>query len=110
MMNTESIKKLLMTRIFNVNGKEVLIPIYAGEKYLVSPPNPRKLKHRGRICEVIGWDKDRPKYPGFVVRFQDNNRQGKVETDDLVPVDITESLLIEISKTKTSHTASYRCV
>lgn len=51
-----------------------------GKRYLVSPMNPKKMKHRGRTCVIEsleGRDAE--------VRFDDNHRLGRVDITDLVP-------------------------
>jgi hypothetical protein len=53
-----------------------------GRRYVVRPQNPRKLKHRDRECVLLGLDG-----PHAKVKFLDNNRFGKPDASDLVPLD-----------------------
>ncbi|QDV67679.1 hypothetical protein Poly24_13810 [Rosistilla carotiformis] len=62
------------------------VTLTIGETYRVEPLNPQKKKHRGRVCAILEFDDDF--MPGFAsVRFHDNNRVGKVDLSDLVPID-----------------------
>lgn len=66
--------------------KRAAVTITIGSNYRVEPMNPQKKKHRDRVCTIIEFDDDlMPKNAS--VRFQDNNRIGKVCLSDLVPVD-----------------------
>ncbi len=56
--------------------------IELGRTYQVAPLNPRKKKHRGRVCKVRAFDEDfMPRFA--VVQFMDNGRIGKVDLEDL---------------------------
>jgi hypothetical protein len=67
------------------NGEHVrpAVHIKIGGTYLIDPPNPQKLKHRGRTCTILEFIYDE-KLGDFIgpraarVRFLDNNRQGVV--------------------------------
>lgn len=62
-----------------------------GAEYEVQPLNPRKKKHRGRRCVILGFARDDIGYPGkAVVRFLDNNRRGRVDVADLKAEGLTE--------------------
>ena len=62
------------------------LTITIGSTYRVEPINPQKKKHRDRVCTILELDDDfMPQNAS--VRFQDNNRVGKVCLSDLVPVD-----------------------
>ena len=64
-------------------GGLILIP---GSEYVIKPKNPRKLKHRNRICVFIkASDKHMPSTAE--VRFKDTNRIGKIDLCDLVSLD-----------------------
>ena len=67
-------------------GRRVLIE--EGARYQVVPWNKRKMKHRGRFCQVVraGWHWDDPSGPPdyLVVRFEDNGRLGHVSPRDLI--------------------------
>jgi hypothetical protein len=69
------------------NGKErAAIAYTTGNTYRVDPTNPQKKKHRDRVCTILEFDDDfMPQNAS--VRFHDNNRIGKVDLSDLVPVD-----------------------
>lgn len=58
-------------------------------EYIVKPLNEFKLKHRDRHCKLLSLEPSicGGKPGGYWVRFLDNNRRGKVEADDLIPVD-----------------------
>lgn len=67
------------------NGRSLKVEI--GKEYGVQPPNPQKLKHRGRRCTVLDWVLDDiGSVMGVAVRFIDNNRRGRVDIGDLVKV------------------------
>jgi hypothetical protein len=60
----------------------------AGNAYLVSPLNPKKKKHRGRLCVILDFIPVSEFHPNDTVakvRFVDNNRIGRAELSDLVP-------------------------
>ena len=65
-----------------------------GKEYLVSPINERNMQNRGRTCillEFVAYSYDKPEDILALVKFVDNNRQGRVELEDLVPVKINFS-------------------
>ncbi len=60
----------------------------AGNAYIVRPLNPRKQKHRGRLCVILDFIPVSESHPNDTVakvRFVDNNRIGRAELSDLVP-------------------------
>jgi hypothetical protein len=62
------------------SGVELLLD----QEYVVLPDNPRKLKHRGRNCLILEFEKDDLDNPIYAkVKFLDTNRVGKVELIDL---------------------------
>lgn len=69
-------------------GAHRKVTLIAGHEYVVSPLNPRKMKHRGRRCVLLDFvpvSESRPKDTVAKVRFVDNNRVGRAELDDLAP-------------------------
>jgi hypothetical protein len=69
-------------------GAHRKVTLIAGNEYVVSPLNPRKMKHRGRRCVLLDFvpvSKLHPKDNVAKVRFVDNNRIGRAELDDLAP-------------------------
>lgn len=64
------------------------VEVKTGEKYIIQPNNPRKLKNRGRHCLVLDFvpisDSDPDGYMVAKVRFLDNNRIGKADLADLI--------------------------
>lgn len=69
-------------------GKARRLVIRAGEVYCITPSNPAKLRNRDRVCRVLGFINVSPSCGDVVarVRFLDNNRQGRAELHELVPV------------------------
>lgn len=64
-----------------------VVRIEVGREFEVQPPNPQKLKHRGRRCTVVGWVFDDIGFLSAVsVKFADNGRRGRVDLEDLVEV------------------------
>lgn len=58
----------------------------AGNEYIVRPLNPRKKKHRGRLCVILDFvpvSEFHPVDTVAKVRFIDNNRIGRAELSDL---------------------------
>lgn len=65
------------------------VEIEIGKQYQVQPLNPRKLKNRRRQClvlDMVPLSKAHPNYMVAKVRYLDNNRIGKVDLEDLVPM------------------------
>ncbi len=59
-----------------------------GQTCVVQPANPRKTKHRDRQCVVLGFEEATDGGPARAeVKFLDTNRKGKVDVEDLVPVE-----------------------
>jgi hypothetical protein len=55
-----------------------------GHRYIVSPTNPKKKKHRNRTGVIESLEDDfLPSYA--MMKFDDNKRVGKVDICDLVP-------------------------
>ena len=74
----------------SIGARNRIINVSEGHEYLVNPLNPAKLKHRGRRCivlEVISVSENHPRDFVAKVKFLDNNRTGRVELGDLVPVE-----------------------
>ena len=70
-----------------VNGQRD-VEIETGKEYIVQPPNPQKLKNRGRHCLVLDFvpvSESQPDYIVAKVRYTDNNRIGKADLSDLIP-------------------------
>ncbi len=66
------------------------LEIRVGEVYRIEPPNPQCLRHRGRLCRVVGYQDlgIAPKVGrnAAKVRFLDNKRPGLIDLTDLVRV------------------------
>ena len=60
--------------------------IYKGERYMVLPLNPQNKHHRGRYGIAIA----RADHGSVWLKFEDNNRRGKVSPCDLVAAPNTE--------------------
>ncbi|WP_339820666.1 hypothetical protein MKZ15_06170 [Paenibacillus sp. FSL R7-0216] len=61
---------------------EIILRI--GDYYTVIPDNPLKMKHRDRTCEIVEFVFDELKNPiKAKVKFEDNNRIGRVDLSDL---------------------------
>lgn len=62
--------------------------IEVGKEYEILPLNPRRMKHRGRVCTFLGLvpiSEFKPDEFVFKVRFKDNNRIGRLRSfDDLL--------------------------
>jgi len=59
------------------------------KEYVVAPRNPGKKRNRGRHCIVLAFTPAPESHPRNMVakvRYLDNNRVGRAEVDDLVPV------------------------
>lgn len=69
------------------NGRTLTPKI--GERYVVSPMNPQKKKHRGRTCVIEAFNAEYMP-DRATVRFDDNNRLGKVDLSDLVPCKVAK--------------------
>lgn len=83
-MEDEPMAKFTIQSSFG-RKKRAPVTLTVGETYRVEPLNPRKKKHRGRVCTILEFDNDfMPRKAS--VRFHDTNRVGKVELSDLVPV------------------------
>jgi hypothetical protein len=68
--------------------RTVLLEI--GKEYLVSPINDRNMDNRGRKCvllEFVPYSYDKPEDILALVKFNDTRRNGRVELEDLVPVE-----------------------
>ena len=70
-----------------VGDRRVKFRIEVGRQYRVHPLNPAKKKHRDRIVELVEIEDDLSPQDGWV-RFQDNNRRGKVALNDLLPLEV----------------------
>lgn len=78
---------IVVTSGLGKSQRKVIIEV--DRHYLVKPQNTRKLKHRDRECillDVIPVSESRSDSVAKV-RFLDNNRQGRVDLSDLVPLD-----------------------
>ncbi len=67
------------------NQRRVVLEV--GKEYLVSPINERNMQNRGRVCillEFVPYSYDKPEDILALVKFSDNNRQGRVELEDLI--------------------------
>lgn len=76
-------------KVMLVSGGKRIVIIEIDRQYVVRPHNKRKLKHRDRECivlDVVPISESHPHDKIAQVRFLDNNRQGRVELFDLVPV------------------------
>lgn len=76
------------------NGRDFTLK--QGDRYVVKPRNPRKLKHRGRECiflDSVAVSESHHRDFMAKVRFTDNNRIGRVEFRDLHPVSSQEGTL-----------------
>jgi len=54
------------------------VELLSGKKYIIQPDNPRKMKHRNRICILIEVD-DNFMPTCANVKFEDTNRIGKID-------------------------------
>ncbi len=75
-------------------GKDVLPDVFVeiSREYVIKPRNPLKKKNRARRVCVLGFVQlDEGKYLKTKVRYQDNNRVGRAELAELVPVEVDES-------------------
>lgn len=63
--------------------------INVGLTYVVDPMNPAKSRNRGRVCRVIDFVPVSDFHPELVakIRYLDNNRIGRAELDDLLPIE-----------------------
>lgn len=66
--------------------KRAPVTVTKGNTYRIEPMNSQKKKHRDRVCTILEFDDDFMPQEASV-RFHDNNRVGKVNLSDLVPVD-----------------------
>jgi hypothetical protein len=67
--------------------------IHVGSEYRVDPLNPAKLRNRARICRVLDFVPVSESHSQSIVakvRYLDNNRVGRAELSDLVPIDEKE--------------------
>ena len=62
--------------------------IKPGNTYVVRPLNPKKMKNRDRQCTVLGFIETEDGDTVAVVRYLDNNRQGRIR--DLADLEATE--------------------
>ena len=62
--------------------------VHVGNEYRIEPHNPAKLRNRNRECRVLGFTHVSSSHGDVVarVRFLDNNRQGRAELNELVPL------------------------
>ncbi|MNW41506.1 hypothetical protein D3C74_186470 [compost metagenome] len=75
--------KAKLTYTNTSTGKtERMLTIKIGDTFKIEPDNPLKLKHRGRTCKIHGFIKTNDGTKAKVI-FQDNNRHGRVELEDL---------------------------
>lgn len=83
----EERKSVLVT--FWYAAQERKVELVVGRTYRVEPLNSRKLKNRGRECLLLDFVPVSKQDPSMVakVRFLDNNRIGKIEYSDLVPIE-----------------------
>lgn len=63
--------------------------VTVGKRYRVEEQKPQKKKYSGRVCVVESISQQ---FMGrdATVRFEDNNRTGKVDMSDLIPVQDNE--------------------
>lgn len=61
--------------------REVILEI--GNKYKISPLNPKKIKNRGRECIVTGFDDEFMPKKVFVIWY-DTQKKGTEDAGDLV--------------------------
>jgi hypothetical protein len=77
-------------------GKKAFVRrvIHVGHEYRIEPHNPAKLRNRNRECRVLGFTHVSSSHGEVVarVRFLDNNRQGRAELSELVPLTGSASL------------------
>lgn len=78
------IQKIVVNKL--IDGQKKRIHIKIGKQYIVIPSNPLKKKHRDRIVTIRKFMSDRH---GIIVsvKFQDNNRVGRVPVDELYPLE-----------------------
>lgn len=83
---SEDVKELHIVESFGRQHRRD-ITLRVGETYVVKPLNKQKLKHRGRVCTLLGFSKPfgMEGKPDLIaeVQFSDNNRRGRVEPGDL---------------------------
>ena len=71
-------------------GLSRTVVVTVGREYVIELDNPRATRNRGRHVRVLGFVPASPSRPDeFVakVRYLDNNRVGRAELGNLVPVD-----------------------
>ena len=73
----------------------VATALIIGNEYVVYPQNIRK-KHRGRFVTVLSFVTDEHR-PYIVIRYQDNNRQGRAKFEDLVTRSVYDELQAQVS-------------
>lgn len=66
-------------------NKQREIPLIPGSRYRIEPLNPKKLKHRGRMCVLIQYDA--AYFDQGQVRWEDTKRIGQVELSDLLLIE-----------------------
>lgn len=83
-MQTISIKEIKHKSVLTINGDNGKIirkiDLIIGNKYIVNPLNPNKLKNRDRKVILVSIEND--KLYGKV-KYLDTSRPGKVEISDL---------------------------
>ena len=83
-MNTEDI----ITVSAGYSKHERTTTIKPGNTYVVRPLNPKKMKNRDRQCTVLGFVETENGDAVAVVRYLDNNRQGRIQ--DLADLEAVE--------------------
>lgn len=81
----------LKVKVFDVDKSKLLrkTKLIIGDNVVIDPLEPSKEKNRNRVGRVMGYYFDDLKNVEAVkVKFDDTNRIGKVEIDDLVPYHI----------------------
>jgi hypothetical protein len=70
-------------------GLSRTVIVTVGHEYVVEPSNPRATRNRGRHVRVLGFVPVSPSHPRDIVakvRYLDNNRVGRAELGNLVPL------------------------
>lgn len=73
----------------------VATKLIIGNDYVVYPQNIRK-KHSGRFVTILSFVTDEHR-PYIVIRYQDNNRQGRAKFEDLVTRSVYDELQAQVS-------------
>jgi len=78
-VSTDPVK---LTVTYDIYRREVFLEV--GKKYVIEQLNPRIMKNRGRIVEILGFsDNFMPQFA--IVKYLDTKRTGKVDVSDLAP-------------------------